>query len=133
MAGKRADLRARRGSGADRGITQEYVAIEVGPDGAVAAQSGACSTGQSRETVCARLIAEQLEIPEAQVRLVQRDMPRTFTRPNGSPAARCSSEEPLPSNNPVRFRPTSIPFSTGCRIPASTPGPELSWRHANSA
>lgn len=60
-------------SGADRGITQEYAAIEVDSGGAVAAQSGACSTGQSHETVLPRMVAEQLEVPEQQVRLVQAD------------------------------------------------------------
>ena len=60
-------------SGADRGISQEFGAVEVAPGGAVTALSGACSTGQSHETVFPRVVAEQLEVPQDQVRLVQRD------------------------------------------------------------
>lgn len=60
-------------SGADRGVSQEFGAVQVDPDGGVTALSGACSTGQSHETVFPRMVAEQLQLPETQVRLVQRD------------------------------------------------------------
>jgi len=60
-------------SGADRGMTQEYGAVEVAATGAVTALSGSCSTGQSHETVFPRMVAEQLEVPEDRVQLQQRD------------------------------------------------------------
>jgi aerobic carbon-monoxide dehydrogenase large subunit len=60
-------------SGGEPGMLEEYGSVEACPDGSFVARVGTSSTGQSHETVFAKLVAGTLGVDAHRVRLVEAD------------------------------------------------------------